>query len=265
MSSNLPASYARQYVGDVELVAHASIAPELAQLLETDTLYDWAADQPQSRALRGRAPVYVATLSSGETIVVRHAWHGGLLAPITSDRWRRPTRAGMELRKSLALLNGGIPTAPVLGYALYPAGPGLVRVDVVTRFIDNSCDLGAVLSKMAPGLQQDAALDAVRVLLAQLEAQHLVHRDLNVKNILVQKTAHRPVAYVIDVDTMEHWPARDAASVRQANVSRLKRSVRKWRHQFDGGEDVFRSVSAMLQQASAEADTALPPLMGFDD
>src|SRR6187397_349615 len=77
-----------------DVTAHAALLDELASLVETHgTLYDWAAQQPQPRALKGRAPVYVASLpSQRETVVVRHAWHGGLLAPVTGDRFWRPSR-----------------------------------------------------------------------------------------------------------------------------------------------------------------------------
>lgn len=265
MPEALPAGYARQLVGDIELVAHDGVRAALDDALRhASTLYDWAADQPQPHALRGRAPVYVATLATGDTVAVRHAWHGGLLAPITGDRWMRPGRAGTELRKSIALCNGGIPTAPVLAYALYPAGPGFVRVDVVTRFMENTFDLAAVLSKLAPGVAIDAAQEATRVLLRKLAVQRLVHPDLNAKNILIQKRVQQaPVAMVIDVDTMRHRPGADLLEVAGANSSRLLRSLKKHARQAEWDIELVNGLAGSVAATPGEADPALPPITGF--
>src|SRR5688572_10701168 len=124
-------------MGAYEVVATESAVDELTALVaKHGTLYAWARAQPQARALSGRAPVYVATLPDRlqTTLVVRHSWHGGLLAPITGDRFRRPTRAPVELLRSFMLRECGIPTPEVVGFALYSAGPGFARVDVATRY-----------------------------------------------------------------------------------------------------------------------------------
>ncbi len=245
MSNSLPREYERRNVGKVELVAHVRVVEELAEHIRSSgSLYEWAAEQPQPRALRGRAPVYVASLSSGESIAVRHVWHGGLLAPCTGDRFRKPTRAATELVKSLYLTKHDVPTAPVLGYALYPAGLGLVRVDVVTSFIDNAWDFDAVLSGLAPGFDKGQSVVAVRELLGKLRDNRLIHRDLNIKNILLQNRSSRPpLAYVIDVDTMEVRANYDAMSVHKANAERLMRSLDKWKRNFDSDTGVTESIT----------------------
>ena len=65
-----------------DVTAVALVREDLVSLVSRcGSLYDWASAQPQARALRGRAPVYVATLPlSGVRVVVRHAWHGGARA-----------------------------------------------------------------------------------------------------------------------------------------------------------------------------------------
>jgi 3-deoxy-D-manno-octulosonic acid kinase len=275
-----PAGFERFESGGVQLVAASNVAASLAAVLQTaPTLYDWAAEQPQSLALRGRAPVYVATLPTGDTVAIRHAWHGGALAPITRDLWLRPSRAPQELRKSIALVNGGVPTAPVLGYALYPVAPGIVRVDVISRFVENTFDLGAVLLGLAGGIRMDEAATATRVLLAALQRQQLVHPDLNVKNILVQKgrreagrreaggraTDNASVrALVIDVDVMQHRRDLSPGDVAVANIRRLTRSLHKWRRQTDATFDVAAILGEIIMTAPAE-QAPLPPIVGFDD
>lgn len=231
----LPAGYERATVGSRELVAQSAFAADLSGVLQAhDTLYEWAASVPQSRALRGRAPVYVATLPhTGVDVVVRHVWHGGMLAPVTGDRFRLPTRAPRELAASQRLLGAGIGTTEIVGYALYPAGPALRRVDVVSRYVPDAFDLGAVISELAPGLAITEALDAVRALLAQLADAGVVHPDLNVKNILLTRPSPariRPL--VIDVDVIRFETTVDPADVMKSNVARLTRSLRKWRTRF---------------------------------
>jgi hypothetical protein len=233
MAEALPPDHERRHVRDVELVCHVDIvAGAMDAIHEAGSLYAWAGDRPQPRALRGRAPVYVATLpGTRHTIAVRHAWHGGLLAPITGDRWLRPGRAAIELRKSIALNKAGIATAPVLGYALYPTAGVFVRVDVISRFVENSWDLGAVLSDLAPGTSREDALAATRRLLVQLAAHRLLHPDLNVKNILLRHRAASVDALVIDVDVMQLDIRRTPEQVMRGNAERLLRSMRKWSRQ----------------------------------
>lgn len=214
--------------------AGASWLSRLAAVVEAHgSLYDWASSQPQPRALRGRAPVYVAFLpDGGPQVVVRHAWHGGLLAPITQDVFRRPTRAPIEMARSAELHRLGIPTTEVLGYALYDAAFGLARVDVVTRYVDDTADLGMVLAGLVPTIECEAALTATLELLERLAVHGVVHPDLNVKNILLHTPVGAPPrALVIDVDVVHIDPSSPDRTM-QRNVARLTRSLHKWNRQF---------------------------------
>lgn len=231
---NIPGVQMRE-VGDSDVTAFAIVVDALADIVaQHDTLYDWAAGLPQPRALRGRAPVYVAALpNTQDIIVVRHGWHGGLLAPVTGDRFRLPTRAPMEMWQSYALRQAGIPTSEVLGFARYPAGPGLRRLDVVTRFVPDAYDLGMIAAGLAPHIDATNAMSATIALLVQLAAHGVIHPDLNVKNILLRHTNGRqPVAMVIDIDVVRWDAARPPAVTMRANVTRLIRSMRKWRANF---------------------------------
>lgn len=214
--------------------ASTALLPRVADLVRAHgSLYDWASSEPQPRALRGRAPVYVASLpNGGPTVVVRHAWHGGLLAPVTQDLFRRPTRAPLELARSRELHAMAIPTTEVLGYVLYDAVFGLARVDVMTRYVPDTADLGMVLAGLAPGIERDAALVATLDLLTNLAAHRVIHPDLNVKNILLHTPEGAPArAMVIDVDVVQLHAASPAQAM-ERNVARLSRSLRKWNRQF---------------------------------
>lgn len=245
----------RQLQG-LDVTAQVPLLDELTSLLETHgALYDWAERQPQPRALKGRAPVYVASLPSGrETVVVRHAWHGGLLAPITGDRYWRPSRAPIEMERSARLIAAGIPTAVVLGFVRYDAGLALCRVDVISRFVPNAFDLGIVIAGLAPEYLHDEALAATHVLLVRLARVGVIHPDLNVKNILLTRDAAGVLkAMMIDVDTIQWDEHRTPAATMRANVERLTRSMRKWRRQF--GCDI---TDADLDRFTREAISSTP-------
>jgi hypothetical protein len=179
-----PPGYVRGRRGVAELVARADVAAAIETALATSgTLYDYAARHPAARAFQGRAPAYAAPLPGGGLpVVVRHSWHGGLLAPLTGDRFLRPTRAGAELAAAVRLAESGVPTPELVAYVLYPAGPLLGRADVATREVPAARDLGDVLAaRGAPA----GWLPALLALLDGLARAGARHPDLNVKNVLL--------------------------------------------------------------------------------
>ncbi len=246
-------------VGAADVTGTPAVLDDLAAIVrEHDTVYDWAAEQPQPRALRGRAPVYVATLPScGIPVVVRHGWHGGVLAPLTADRFRRPTRAPVEMERSAALRAAGIPTTEVLGFARYPASFGFCRVDVVSRYVADAADLGMVLAGLAPFVDCETALSSTQRLLVQLARHGVIHPDLNVKNILLRPTPTGVEALIIDVDVVRWDTSRMPDATMRANVARLIRSVRKWRTHF--GCDVTDARMLAFRDAVTTALTTASP------
>lgn len=243
-------------VGRDTLVARAPLFDALAGCLrDHGTLHAWAASVPQPRALQGRGVVYVATVPGTQAgVAVRHAWHGGLLAPLTGDRFLMPTRAPREAAASATLRERGIATPDVLAYALYRAGPGLRRVDVCTRFVPDAWDFGAVLAGHAPTLARGGAERAVLDLLARLAAAGVVHPDLNVKNILLvpQRGTAAVDAWLLDVDVVE-FRAGPPRRLMALNLARLQRSIRKWHTRHELALD-----EAWLAGFLASAVAALP-------
>jgi 3-deoxy-D-manno-octulosonic acid kinase len=225
-----------------------------ARLREFATLYDWAANAPQARALQGRGVVYVVALEEcAATVVVRHAWHGGLLAPVTGDRYLMPTRAPREAAVNVLLRARGVPTPELLAYALYPAGPGMRRVDVVSRYVPDAWDFGAVLAGSAPRMSAGDVTPAVLQLLRQLADVRAVHSDLNVKNVLLVRAPNGEFsAMVLDVDVVS-FRDMPREGVMALNVRRLLRSIRKWhvRHELPLDETwLAELVHASLQVSS---------------
>jgi len=169
-------------------------------------------------------------LPDGETrVVVRHSRHGGLLAPVTGDRFLPPTRAPHELRTALRLAEAHVPTPEVIAYATYPAGAMFRRSDVATREVVGGKDLGDVLARAGDGEARTKALGATAELLRALERAGARHPDLNVTNVLIVATDGLPPrALVLDVDRVV-FGERGDVRIGAANVRRLLRSARKLR------------------------------------
>lgn len=241
-----PAGWQETRVGDVVLVAHGSVIGEVAPLLEREgSLHDWAMRAPGAEPMQGRHVAWATTLpASGIAVVVRHSAHGGLLAPITSDRFVQP-RAGDELRLSWTLRQVGIPTPRVLAFALHPAlGRLLWRADVMTQRIPEARDLAAVLRDGDGGPAFEAVLEATELLLTRMRTSLAHHPDLNVKNILIAPgEGGAPVAWVLDVDTVRFAEANAGT----LNRARLVRSARKWA-QRDGRPGFARFADRIEQR-----------------
>ena len=204
----------------------ASLADALQVALGHGTLYEYAREHASRPPFMGRGPAYAITIAD-TPIVVRHARHGGMLAPVTRDIFFGRPRAAHELEVSLRLRAAGVATPQVLGFARYRVAVGFWRADVLTREIPDATDLVTVLAHDVPAADRSAIWDAVRVLIENLSRLGARHADLNVKNVLIERAvdAH-PVAYVLDVDRVT-WGAPGAQAVLRANWDRLNRSARK--------------------------------------
>jgi hypothetical protein len=228
--NHAPAGYTRFLMGSTDVVALGACAEAVRRAVGDRSLYDYAATHPGRRELRGRGVAYAVPLPGDETrVVVRHSRHGGLLAPVTGDRFLPPTRAPHELRTALRLAEAHVPTPEVIAYATYPAGAVFRRSDVATREVVGGTDLGDVLALADDGQARSAALQATAELLRALERAGARHPDLNMANVLIVATDGGPTrALVLDVDRVV-FGERGDARIGAANVRRLLRSARKLR------------------------------------
>jgi 3-deoxy-D-manno-octulosonic acid kinase len=223
------------------LVGRREQIPALRAALEGGTLYAYAAHHESARPLSGRGVAFAVPLPNGERVVVRHNRHGGLLAPLTGDRFVAPTRAPYELAVSLRLTKCGVPTPEIVAYAVYDAGPLLRRSDVASREVRDSVDLAAILTT-EDAAKRRAALDATATLISLLSACGARHHDLNVKNVLLARVSSpnnspsAPRAYVLDVDRVEFGRPGDSR-VTERNLARFVRSARKWRELYGARVD----------------------------
>lgn len=206
-----------------------SLAGAVRDILQTETLYEYAARSPNALRFEGRAPVYAVPLGlSQERAVVRHAVRGGLIGKVVHDLFVSPTRAPRELAAAYRLKLSGVPTPEVLAVITYAAGPMLRRADVATRYIEGGADLAAVFSDARNDEQRRPILDAVARLLTSLTDAGAQHPDLNLKNIFVTPAEQGYLAHVLDVDRVNFHLPGDPLLAR-ANLDRLVRSLRKWR------------------------------------
>jgi hypothetical protein len=226
-----PAGYVGVGVAPRRAVVRQREAHDVRDILAATTLHDWASRVSGANLYTGRAPVYgVALPSSGTRVVVRHARHGGLLAPLTADLFGGAGRAPHELAMSIRLSAARVPTPSFVGYALYPAAFGLSRIDVLVEEIAGARDLASVVGDT--GLTPEL-IDATARLLAALARAGVRHEDLNLKNVLIagpssgDGRAHEQTAWAIDVDRVSFGHPRVRAM--EANLARLARSARKWR------------------------------------
>lgn len=233
-SGDLPDGYDRAVISGASVVARRSEMDALRSALSAGSLYDYAARHAAGRSLAGRGVAYAVPLPNGERVVVRHNRHGGLLAPLTGDRFLPPTRAPQELATSLRLTANGVPTPEIVGYVVYPAGPLLRRSDVASREVPDSADLAAILTN-GTAAERRVALDCTAELIGALSACGARHHDLNLKNVLLASDPHRTdvlAAYVLDVDRVEFGRPGDSR-ITERNLDRFMRSARKW-HELYG-------------------------------
>jgi hypothetical protein len=227
----IPPGYERLLLGHAVAVARSDLSQNVRRaLVQADgtrsTLHEYAAKQPSARRLQGRDTAYAVPLPQCvERVVIRHNRHGGLFGALTRDLFFSPTRAPYELEASIRLAALGIPTPPIVAYALYPPGGLLQRSDIVSREIPGSRDLAYVLVQEGPS-ERAAALSSTAELLAMLARAGARHHDLNAKNVLLTPDA----AYVLDVDRVSFSGNHDA--VFEGNLARLTRSLHKWRDRW---------------------------------
>ena len=196
-------------------------------LAAAGSLYGWAAVQPGRREFTGRGAAFGVTLG-GQGVVVRHARHGGLLAPLLGDLFWGQPRFYREATLSRTLTRERVRTPAVLAGVVYRAGP-CHRADVVTAAVEGVDLVELFYGERPPaGAARDAALGAIGALVRRMHDAGFVHPDLQLRNLLVRGAdGARPEAWLLDVDTCCPIRAGDDAG-RARNLDRLYRSWAKW-------------------------------------
>ncbi|MFT7487029.1 MAG: tRNA A-37 threonylcarbamoyl transferase component Bud32 [Candidatus Paceibacteria bacterium] len=202
--------------------------------------------------LSGRRPLFELE-AEGERFVVRRFSHGGLMRWVTGERYLNPERPFRELILSDTLRRAGIATPQVVAARARPASGGGWYLDLVSRRIDGTTDLGFLLGQARLGKLQvgpkRALLRALGALVRQMHRHGFLHADLTPTNVLVNSgvvDGEEPELWVIDLDQSEvkKKPSRMEVS---RNLRRLFRYVS--RREGDTGRGMSRTDYARFMSA----------------
>ncbi len=181
-------------------------------------------------SLAGRKPLFEIT-TGADRYLVRRFSHGGLLRFLTRARFRDPMRPFHELALAHELGRRGIATAEVVAARARSLRAGGFALDLVTRRIPDTLDLGFVLSKAGAG--EVRALDLRRVavelgaLVRRLHDAGFLHADLTLNNVLASADSlagAAPRLWILDLDRARFEPTL-SDSDRRRNLARLYRFV----------------------------------------
>jgi hypothetical protein len=137
---------------------------------------------------------------------------------------------------SHVLAGVGVLTPLVVAIAVYPAKRIFRRSDVVSLELPGR-DLGQALQDKPDADVRRGWLHSIAVLIRSLTNVGAWHPDLNVGNVLlVESGPDAWDAYVLDIDRLQFLPPKDP-NVRDANLDRLERSIRKLRTRLGVGFD----------------------------
>jgi tRNA A-37 threonylcarbamoyl transferase component Bud32 len=209
-------------------------------LRQHGTLYEAATQLPQVTRLQGRAVNVVADFG-GTAWVVRHYRRGGSVMKALDDRYLRTGSARVlhELQVTEAARERGIPTPEFMAGAWYDHGI-FRRCDIATAYIPRSSDLAQIIFEQATA-RGDAILRAAQLIRIIIRLG-LLHRDLNLKNLLLARSG----AYIVDLD---RCTLVDRLTPKQINAMRKRffRSLAKWEKQT--GVVVADSIKRTLAEA----------------
>jgi 3-deoxy-D-manno-octulosonic acid kinase len=192
-----------------------------------EALFDptfWAARGEVSPTAGGRGAAWF--IDCGEDHwVLRHSRRGGLLAPLTGDRYvwmgESRVRTFAEWRLLHALTSRDLPVPKPVA-ACYQRSGLIYRCDLITERIRHARPLSEALADRA--LPQDVWIE-VGAVIARLHRAGADHADLNAHNVLCGfGVANAGSISVIDFD---RGRLRKPGAWQQSNLSRLKRSLTK--------------------------------------
>ena len=194
-----------------------------------ETIFDphyWQARGEIARASRGRGATWFISSQRNEW-ALRHYRRGGLITPLLSaDRYlwvgESGVRAFVEWRLLAALRARGLPVPEPIA-ARYERDGRTYRCDLIMRRILGVDPLSVVLGAEALDREEWRAIGAT---IALFHAAGVDHADLNAHNILLGRGAF-PGNGAISLVDFDRCRVRPAGSWREANLRRLRRSLRK--------------------------------------
>jgi hypothetical protein len=190
-------------------------------------------DAPLSEAdVAGRRRLFELEIA-GERFLVRRFTHGGLLRWLTGARFLDAERPFREIVLSERLRAAGLPTPLIAAARARRLGGAGWSLEVVTRRIEGTIDLGRALAGEAGPLGPARAthiLSGAGRLVREMHEAGFFHADLTPRNLLVERAAvagevkGTPRTWILDLDRSEfRVPLGEAERLR--NLRRLYRHV----------------------------------------
>lgn len=224
---DLQSTHVIQRRGGVTLVVHR----EWLERLPIDDLLAGAALERWGRPLAdhglvGRGRLVVLETPGGE-LVAKALSRGGLLGPCLPSLYADPWRPAREALLCESLRGLGVPTAVVAVARATRVLGGLYRCEIATVRLPGAVDLLAALQGTPPRQWSELA-GAVGRTLGRLHEIGLVHRDLQVKNLLVPAAVdwQQGLLAVIDLDACR-LDVTLGSEARLASLTRFARSLVK--------------------------------------
>ncbi|MGE4619800.1 MAG: lipopolysaccharide kinase InaA family protein [Planctomycetota bacterium] len=221
-----------QSASDTSLVIHKSGArttwslPSSQKTVLASGFVDGNSEFPSAGQRSGRTEHPVYRTQNNELLMWKKCLRGGLLSHLIHDRHLRPARFIQEMEMCQRVNQHGIPTSQILAVAATSAGIGY-RIEMLVRLEIGVRTLLEILADttVSPN-ERRQILDATANTIHQFHEQGWLHGDLNLMNILVQKSDTEKYRIVlVDLDPGGLSPTTD----RLGNLTRLVRSYRKSR------------------------------------
>lgn len=169
-------------------------------------------------------------LGDGTRLVLKQMRRGGLARRFWRDRFIGRARLLDNLRVPLEAAQRGIPTAAPAALLLVAGAGPLYRGWLAVEEIADAPDLATLYRRGTPPSERE--LLAVIALVRRMHEAGLVHRDLNLGNLLVRRSRNgEPEPFVIDMDRARFRAGALPFRLRQRSLRRLERSHAKLMHE----------------------------------
>ncbi len=178
-------------------------------------------------------------LPSGRVLRLKRLRRGGWMAALWRDHFIGEGRALDNLSVSVEAGRRGVATPPVLALLLVQSVGGLVRAWLAIEELADTVDLQSCFHSDQPPTR--AELEAALGVVRRMHDRGLEHRDLNLGNLLIRRSA-APQAFVIDLDRARLHVGPLGFHPRQRALRRLERSYVKSGGAGSVSEDVRSSI-----------------------
>ena len=172
----------------------------------------------------GRGGARRLEITGRPRLLLKPMRRGGLVEPVLHDRFFGTSRLVRNLTLPEEAGSRGIPTPRAVALLLERAGLGFWRGWLAVEALEGAEDLATRWSSVAP---DEAEVEAVLVMTRRAHDAGLVHRDLNLGNVMVRRSGITWEAFVVDLDGARLAPGPLPAELRLSALRRLERSYRK--------------------------------------